>query len=277
MRNNPFVWRVLHKCDVDKKQKRLIMDKIARIRQEIERLKGICTAQIKANPGQTFPFVMEMTGYDKLLSFLSTLGSEKPTNPEDAMKELDEKIALVKRRGTWNGVDVDKYIDEVRGRDSEKPMQEGLEEEIERYLHSLGVGYGGWVDGMEDDDLRGIARHFAKWGAEHARKDETPVSDDLEEYASRAGFDYVDNIVQEHPGHRFNDHDVEYAYRDGIIAGAKWDRDQMLKDAVKWLVDDDYDELTDKGGFSLGSVGIGYNGYYIPYSDLLKLPKEDEQ
>ena len=52
---------------------------------------------------------------------------------------------------------------------------------------------------------------------------------DLEEYASRAGFDYVDNIVQEHPGHRFNDHDVEYAYRDGIIAGAKWQAEQLLK------------------------------------------------
>jgi hypothetical protein len=46
---------------------------------------------------------------------------------------------------------------------------------------------------------------------------------------------------------------------------------------VKWLVDDDYDPQTDKGKFILGSVGIGYNGYYIPYSDLLKLPKEDEK
>lgn len=59
-----------------------------------------------------------------------------------------------------------------------------------------------------------------------------PVPKDLEEYASSAGFDYVDNIVQEHPGHRFNDHDVEYAYRDGIIAGAKWDRIQMMKEAI---------------------------------------------
>ena len=58
---------------------------------------------------------------------------------------------------------------------------------------------------------------------------------------------------------------------------AQWQKEQMLKEAVKWLVDDDYDELTDKGRFILGSVGIGYNGYYIPYSDLLKLPKEDEQ
>jgi hypothetical protein len=45
-------------------------------------------------------------------------------------------------------------------------------------------------------------------------------------------------------------------------------------DEVKWQNDEDYDE-TDKGRFVLGSVGIGYNGYYIPYSDLLKLPKEE--
>ena len=56
---------------------------------------------------------------------------------------------------------------------------------------------------------------------------------------------------------------------------AQWQKVQMMKDAVKWLVDDDYDTQTDKGRFILGSVGIGYNGYYIPYSDLLKLPKED--
>lgn len=56
-----------------------------------------------------------------------------------------------------------------------------------------------------------------------------PVPKDLEEYASRAGFDYVDNIVQENPGHRFNDHDVEFAYRDGFIAGAKWQAEQLLK------------------------------------------------
>lgn len=37
----------------------------------------------------------------------------KKKNP---LAELDEKIKLVKERGTWDGVDVDKYIDELRGR-----------------------------------------------------------------------------------------------------------------------------------------------------------------
>lgn len=61
------------------------MSIIDQLKAEIERLKGICTTQIKANPGQTFPFVMEMTGYDKLLTFLDTLEEE----PVELEKEID--------------------------------------------------------------------------------------------------------------------------------------------------------------------------------------------
>lgn len=58
---------------------------------------------------------------------------------------------------------------------------------------------------------------------------ECSIPNDLEKYASRSGFDYVDNIVQENPGHRWNDHDVEFAHRDGIIAGAEWQREKSEK------------------------------------------------
>ena len=58
-------------------------------------------------------------GLDHFEQFIDTLESEKPINPGDAMKELNEKIALAKERGTWEGVDVDSYMDEVRGRVSE--------------------------------------------------------------------------------------------------------------------------------------------------------------
>ena len=60
--------------------------------------------------------------------------------------------------------------------------------------------------------------------------------EDLEKYASRAGFDYVDDIESKFPGHRWNDHDVEFGYRDGFIAGAEWARKQMLKEAVEATV-----------------------------------------
>ena len=202
---------------------------LAKIKAEIERLKGICTAQIKANPGQTFPFVMEMTGYDKLLSFLSTLESEKtiypwknihtyteeihegdmekmllelsvgkgekrtktalpdrivdilesenPINPDEAMKKLDEKIALVKQMGTWDGVDVDSYMDEVRGR----------------------------------------------------------VSDDLEEAADNPIRKVAD--AAGHPGWDWTTQDIA----DAFIAGAEWDRKQMMKEAIHYVVQDDLD------------------------------------
>lgn len=42
---------------------------------------------------------------------------------------------------------------------------------------------------------------------------------------------------------------------------------------VIWLKDDNYDPLDNS--WELGSVGLGHKGYYIPYSDLLKLPKEE--
>ena len=82
-----------------------------------------------------------------------------------------------------------------------------------------------------------------------------PVPNDLEEYASRAGFDYVDNIVQEHPGHRFNDHDVEFAYRDGIIAGAKWQAKQMMKEAEECELYWDGDFLA----IDLNMAALGYS------------------
>ena len=87
-------------------------------------------------------------------------------NPEDAMKELNEKIALVKQRGTWDGVDVDKYMDEVRGREPEKPTQEGLEEEYKNYVESDPV----YSKLVNRNAGLSIARHFAKWGSEHLNK-----------------------------------------------------------------------------------------------------------
>lgn len=34
---------------------------------------------------------------------------------EDAMKNLDEKIKKVSEAGTWDGIDVDEYLNEIRG------------------------------------------------------------------------------------------------------------------------------------------------------------------
>ena len=73
--------------------------------------------------------------YDYVLPLINSLQQEQPDfppiNPDDAMKKLDEKIALVKERGTWKGVDVDKFMDEVRGRE---PVCDELEKELDEFL-----------------------------------------------------------------------------------------------------------------------------------------------
>lgn len=59
---------------------------------------------------------------------------EKDYQTADAMKALDEKIKKVSERGTWDGVDVDKYIAELRGRDTElQKAASDLVDAVERY------------------------------------------------------------------------------------------------------------------------------------------------
>ncbi len=139
---------------------------IATIRAEIESRKeailscpenGIVTLEAKS---------AIRTMANGLLSFLSDLEkSAKPTSSEEAMKELDEKIALVKQRGTWDGVDVDKYMDELRGREkSEKPIQEDLEKEIEKFLNETGAPYVWCNDDEQKEWCSIIARHFYELG-----------------------------------------------------------------------------------------------------------------
>ena len=125
---------------------------------------------------------------------------------------------------------LDKVLSFLDTLESEKPMnQDGLEEEMEEFFETMPVLE---HENIFDVTFQKIARHFAEWGAEHLRDSTKKIDKSLEEYASRAGFDYVDGIVQEEPDHRWNDHDVEFAYRDGIIAGAEWQKRQMLKDAI---------------------------------------------
>ena len=57
-------------------------------------------------------------------------------------------------------IDVETFLDTL---DSEKPMQEGLEEEIKKEMANLPF----FIRGK---DQIAFARHFAEWGAEHARE-----------------------------------------------------------------------------------------------------------
>lgn len=161
------------------------------------------------------------------------------------------------------------------GRYVTEKLARELEEEIQGERKKLIEAFGP-MNGEQVIAIKDFARHFYELGKQSGGGFEIP--EDLEKAADEMALrafpekksysTVIDRVVDYNVMDREN-------YRDGIIAGAKWQKEQMMKDAVKWLVDDDYDTKTDKGRFILGSVGIGYNGYYIPYSDLLKLPKED--
>lgn len=59
---------------------------------------------------------------------------EKGYQPADAMKALDEKIKRVSEKGTWDGIDVDKYIAELRGLDTElQQAAKALVDAVDRY------------------------------------------------------------------------------------------------------------------------------------------------
>lgn len=99
-----------------------------------------------------------------ILSFLSTLESERhePYNPVYDEAYLNEKIK--KATESWKGVDVDAMLAECRGYDeekSEKPMNQELEMEIDKYREE---------HLFDMPAFQQVARHFAQWGAEHLKK-----------------------------------------------------------------------------------------------------------
>lgn len=73
--------------------------------------------------------------------------------------------------GLIDGLDMaERVLDSL---ESEKPMQEGLEQEIIKCWQE-------WISPSNEQSVEGVlplsefafyARHFAKWGAEHARED----------------------------------------------------------------------------------------------------------
>lgn len=57
------------------------------------------------------------------------------TNPGTAMKLLEEKIKLVSEKGTFDGIDVDEYLAEIRGHDTKLyQAASDLVDAVERYM-----------------------------------------------------------------------------------------------------------------------------------------------
>lgn len=97
--------------------------------------------------------------YDDVISLVTSLQQEQPPKGYDEAY-LNECIAKASK--TWEGVDADKYLDEVRGREEEQPEVD-FEKEMKRYQeHYILVRNKGFsLDWM---DIETTARHFYELG-----------------------------------------------------------------------------------------------------------------
>ena len=184
------------------------MSIIEQIRSKVERMKTESISEESVSQDDNY-YEGRISVCDEILNFLDTL-QEQPVKDYNKLYKDIAKSEWFKKSYVGKSLG-----DEVP---DEQPLADGLEEEIERYLHSLGVGYGGWVDGMEDDDLRGIARHFAQWGAEHRGSSEIPK--DLEEAAEKSYPNKEGDLCSLH----------STLQRAAFIAGAKWQAEQDTRD-----------------------------------------------
>ena len=147
--------------------------------------------------------------------------------------------------------------------ESEKPMnQEGLEEEISKKYANDNTTM------RTREQYAELARHFAQWGAEHLADARKTSPKDLEEAAKRYG-------NNKHPmtptGARESQED--------FIAGAKWDREQIMKNAKEgWIDEENVIILSDGTRIDLQPDYDKKPAFEFEYAQdvrVIVLPKED--
>ncbi len=260
------------------------MKAIEKIRQEIEWRKKL----LFPHKNKGIILCKEMTKeYDSLLSFLDTLESEKPMEQEG----LDKKAPRYPLSVVADLLGSTPQPPVIIQQKSEKPIQEGLEEEVRRYYFDVATYIS--RDNPPLSILSEIARHFAKWGAEHAKidvtdfckpidpgiaqciadhslemlgEDEKPFLKDLEEAAKKYATEWHEN-----PDGSAWKPFFEASAIKAYIAGAKWQKEQMMKEAVEG---------------TLASTTVGYPAIFLDemksglhLGDKVKLIicKEDEE
>ena len=209
------------------------MNTIDKIRAEIERRKNKWSAAsrlVKKGKDTAMYAAGKSSAYTEFLSFLDTLPdeSEQPIRGYDEAY-LNEKIAKASK--SWEGVDVDKFMDEIRGREPVSDCHD-LEKEIkeqiyERFYDLNGIAVIGTSGYAEVKDMEDIARHFAKWGANHLRDTTKKVSEDLKEAAKKYAEEQEFWWIRENPYTS-----QEYAFK----AGAEWKKAKMMEGAVEGVV-----------------------------------------
>lgn len=88
-------------------------------------------AFVKKDAAGHLAAVTKTTVCVKIKKLITSLQQEQPTKGYDE-KYLNEKIAKAKK--SWEGVDVDKYMDDVRGRKQQEQPEVELEEELKELV-----------------------------------------------------------------------------------------------------------------------------------------------
>lgn len=113
--------------------------------------------------------------------------------------------------------------------------QKELEEEMKRFIDAhYHTRFDETLENGNDPltvfDFEDIARHFAEWGAEHLRDSTKMIDKSLEEAAEEFAEGEWDGVAVDTDGNPLYAQDeIEYAFK----AGAEWQKQQMLKDAVE--------------------------------------------
>jgi hypothetical protein len=138
----------------------------------------------------------------------------------------------------------DKLLHSLDTIESEKPMnQDELEKELDRYLHgefqqTAGGNFNNYIQ---------VARHFAKWGARYRDLTKSgqvtqcvlsePGQKLVPQELKVASVQIADNLLSK-PRDCALASKADYwnGARDGVIAGAKWQKDQMMQEATEGRV-----------------------------------------
>lgn len=243
------------------------MTTIDKIRAEIKILQDIfvkTAEELETEDEATVYSTCAVEFGNELLSFLDTLPdeSEQPTMGYDEAY-LNEKIAKASK--SWEGVDVDKFMDEVRGREPVSDCHDLTEAAIDfadyarKALYSKDYA----ISSIADYD-HGCIDGFkagAKWGANHLRDTTKKVSEDLEEAARECSKTIYNKPLSGNPQEGYIVYDPDKY--DAFKAGAEWQKRKMMDEAYEEKVQEVYQD--DDGIHCSVSVGTDYKPGTIVY------------
>lgn len=100
----------------------------------------------------------------KDVKYQCSLQQEQPEQPTRGYDESYLNDCIAKAKKSWEGVDVDKFMDEVRGREPEVDLEKALNSLDDAYFDLGGIAVKGATYYLTVEDLKDIARHFYELG-----------------------------------------------------------------------------------------------------------------